>query len=438
MLNSVPDKEGWLRKRGARMHRWTSRYFILSGPSLHYKLKPEATNIRGTFDLIPGCILTEVVEDVKGAKKGKKLFSFWLVWPEDESKCEKVENDSDGEEEAKDDGTAVVQSPQPKTKDLKQVKTFSLCNLLFLPQCQIVESEVMTHKRQQRIAEETLEKHHANDNSISLGVKIAGVVVGGVVVGALTAGIGLVPYVTAVGITALASGGAVAYHYRRPSDSRLILGCETMWEALAWRSAIEEQIANLEASRKPNLPATVNPLVISRMLGNSYANYSTSSLNWSSSGVSASDALNHTTWRKVGIVEGVRIMELRASLESVCRKAQMVLASSPVNAFLALMDAAAPCWPKNGSIKTLQTLDDHVDIVGVRIPITTTQLQSSYTRKHKSQLPTEIAGCLTRFWKLDDDGSYLITYNTASDYSDDASKEVMSSSHIYLTLLILE
>ena len=134
MLNSVPDKEGWLRKRGARMHRWTSRYFILSGPSLHYKMKPEAPNIRGTFDLIPGCILTEVVEDVKGAKKGKKLFSFWLVWPdEDESKCEKVENDSDGEEDAKDDGTAVAQSPQPKTKDLKQVNFLPLYNLRVLP-----------------------------------------------------------------------------------------------------------------------------------------------------------------------------------------------------------------------------------------------------------------------------------------------------------------
>jgi hypothetical protein len=54
------DKEGWLKKRGARMHRWASRYFILTGPLLSYKLRQDAPTIRGTFDLVAGCILTEV------------------------------------------------------------------------------------------------------------------------------------------------------------------------------------------------------------------------------------------------------------------------------------------------------------------------------------------------------------------------------------------
>lgn len=68
----------------------------------------------------------QVEEDVKGAKKGKKLFSFWIVWPqiEDEKKAHKVDHDSD-DEEAKDD--------VPKEKDLKQVDVFDMvCTFLFI------------------------------------------------------------------------------------------------------------------------------------------------------------------------------------------------------------------------------------------------------------------------------------------------------------------
>lgn len=52
--------EGVLKKRGARMHRWSTRYVILSGSKLSYKVKRESTNLRGSFDLVSGCILTEV------------------------------------------------------------------------------------------------------------------------------------------------------------------------------------------------------------------------------------------------------------------------------------------------------------------------------------------------------------------------------------------
>ncbi|CAE7853724.1 unnamed protein product, partial [Symbiodinium microadriaticum] len=184
-----------------------------------------------------------VEEDVKGAKKGKKLFSFWIVWPQvsDEKKTQSVEHDSDCEDDAKEDGSGPHRS-----KDLKQVST---------------------NRDKQRRAEEQLEKHHAQDNHLSMGMKVAAVAVGGVVVGALTAGIGLVPYITVVGITAVASGGAVAYQYRRPSDSRLILAADTVHEALSWKAALEEQIQKLEAAHKPVLPESVDPVVISNILG---------------------------------------------------------------------------------------------------------------------------------------------------------------------------
>jgi len=51
---SVNDKEGLLRKRSGRMHRWSHRYFILNGPQLSYKIKKESDKTRGSFDLVPG------------------------------------------------------------------------------------------------------------------------------------------------------------------------------------------------------------------------------------------------------------------------------------------------------------------------------------------------------------------------------------------------
>jgi hypothetical protein len=93
---------------------WSTRYFALIGSALTYKLKQDSTSLRGTFDLVPGCILTEVEED-KGSKKGKKLYSFWIVWPEvDEKKAEGEEPDSDGDDEKE-------ELAPSKTKDLKQV-----------------------------------------------------------------------------------------------------------------------------------------------------------------------------------------------------------------------------------------------------------------------------------------------------------------------------
>lgn len=183
-----------------------------------------------------------------------------------------------------------------------------------------------------------------------MGLKVAAVAVGGVVVGALTAGIGLVPYITVVGITAVASGGAVAYQYRRPSDSRLILAAETVHEALAWKAALEEQIQKLDSARRPLLPESVDPVVISNILGVSTGG---------------------SGWVKVGQVDGVRILQQLAPARpqvglssetssmpvstTVCRRAQIVIPCSPGAAFLSLMDTTDPYWPNKsttgGSLK---------------------------------------------------------------------------------------
>lgn len=254
-----------------------------------------------------------------------------------------------------------------------------------------------------------MEKHHAIDNNLSIGMKVAAVAVGGVVVGALTAGIGLVPYIAVVGAAAVASGGAVAYQYRRPSDSRLILGSESFQEAAAWKAAIEEQILKLEATKKPMLPETADPDVISRILGNSSVGGG---------------------WTKVGQCEGMRIMQqtdfknqsnftedMLLSLSGgqstpppagrLCRKTQILVSCSPINAFLSLMELT---WPSpKGSIRVVQQVDDHVDILGVCAPLSKDDSLCSMMESNKV-----LIGSLTRFWFLDDDGSYMITLSPAT------------------------
>lgn len=65
-------------------------------------------------------------------------------------------------------------------------------------------------------------------------------------VGALTAGIGLIPYMAIVGITAAAGGGAIFFQsHSRPMGSRLIVAADTREEAEAWKTAIEGEIAVL-------------------------------------------------------------------------------------------------------------------------------------------------------------------------------------------------
>jgi len=180
----------------------------------------------------------------------------------------------------------------------------------------IVETEVMTVRQQQKQVEEQLERHHAHDKNVSLGVKVAAVAVGGVVIGALTAGIGLIPYITVVGITAVVGGGAVLA-VRKPSDSRLILAAETMWDALAWKNAIEMEIQRLEENRKPIMPSSTDPNIISFLMGTS---------------------INSQTWKKVGLVEGMRIMQQQTPMEgTICRRSQLIITMPPVTAFLGII-----------------------------------------------------------------------------------------------------
>ena len=290
------------------MHQWSTRYFILSGSKISYKLKADSPNFRGTFDLMPGCCVTEVQEEKVLKIKGRKLYSFWLVWPHDKNgkplgdkTVVVAADDSDDEGDTQSDAGLLAASattlPQlalqpplpshpPPQPVLHRAPSGVLPNRKRLQD--IVDGEVETQKRQRELVEQQVERHQAYDQNVGIGAKIAAVAVGGVVVGAFTAGIGLIPYLTVVGITAVASGGAVAMQYRRrPEDSRLIMAFDSMSDAVSWQRAIQARIALVNTLRA-NLPDVIDPKIISEIL-----NMGTVS----------------GEWKCVAVREGLRIME---------------------------------------------------------------------------------------------------------------------------------
>lgn len=116
-------------------------------------------------------------------------------------------------------------------------------------------------------------------------------------------------------------------------------------------------------------------------------------------------------WHTSSICEGIKLLEQSESvLGTRCRKAQLVVHSTPVNAFLSLMESHH--WPRGGSIKVDKVIDDHADIVTVKLLTECKSKGFSFgkSRNNSHVVPREMRLC--RFWKLDDDGVYLITFNT--------------------------
>lgn len=393
--SSVTEKEGYLRKRTGRYHRWSVRYFNVIGSKINYKVSHDVTTLKGSFDLVPGCIVTDIIEESNGTIKGKKIFVFWLVWPHDKNSKpteEKDDSDDDDKQKSIEKSSEKTSTEKTQSKSIRDLKDTSKSIK------EIVEGEVNQVKKQQKQVEEQLERHHAHDKTVAFGAKVGVAAVGAVVVGTLTAGIGLIPYLAVVGVVAVAGGGGagVAFNYTKPSDSRLILGAETMSEALAWKQFIEQQVALMEFN--PKLPSSLDPLIISNILA-----------------ISA----GKRTWKTIDNIEGVRISELvDAEAGTRCMKAQKVFRHTPFSLFLALMDGK--CWPKVGNMKVVRTISDHADVleVEVSVPCSTSPLQDCFLAVREaagSAVTTAKATTwrfyLNRFWKLTDNGVYLMALN---------------------------
>ena len=245
---------------------------------------------------------------------GKRVFSFWIVWPHDlkTSNGSNIKSNPHGVDKDADDSDDDEATTKEGVKGLKE----------------ILAHEKSEKRQQQEQIEKDIESYRQHDQTVRNSVRVAGAgIAAGVVIGVLTAGIGLIPYVAAVGVAAAAGGGALVYPYTKPSEYRLILAADSMDGALAWKTALENHIATLESGLKPMLPATSNPQVISSIIDMS---------------------TEGGGWRLLTSREGVRILEQTHPVEgTLCHKAQVTVHCDVVNTFLVLMENHY--WPRYGS-----------------------------------------------------------------------------------------
>jgi hypothetical protein len=214
-------KEGLLKKRSGRMVQWTTRYFTLYTTSLSYRTNQDQhvssrLSTTTSYELVPGCLVTDITEEIRVNIKGKKLYSFWVVWPHDkcnnnnnnnidkEVQSGRIEIDSNGEQHHC-TGTTITSADTNMSVDdndgdsghsalnaINQVIVSSHGSSITGTTIgrkdvqSIVASEVMIQNRQRQLVEEQVEKHQAHDINVATGAKIAAVALGGVAIGVMT------------------------------------------------------------------------------------------------------------------------------------------------------------------------------------------------------------------------------------------------------------
>lgn len=214
-------KEGLLKKRSGRMVQWTTRYFTLYTTSLSYRTNQDqhvSSRLSTTsYELVPGCLVTDITEEIRVNIKGKKLYSFWIVWPHDkcnnnynnnnidkEVQSGRIEIDSNGEQHHCTGTTITSADTNMSVDDNDGDSGHSALNAINQAIVSshgssitgttigrkdvqsIVASEVMIQNRQRQLVEEQVEKHQAHDINVATGAKIAAVALGGVAIGVMT------------------------------------------------------------------------------------------------------------------------------------------------------------------------------------------------------------------------------------------------------------
>jgi len=215
-------KEGLLKKRSGRMVQWTTRYFTLYTTSLSYRTNQDQhvssrLSTTTSYELVPGCLVTDITEEIRVNIKGKKLYSFWVVWPHDkcnnnnnnnnidkEVQSGRIEFDSNGEQHHCTGTTITSADTNISVDDNDGDSGHSALNainqaivsshgssitgtIIGRKDVQsIVASEVMIQNRQRQLVEEQVEKHQAHDINVATGAKIAAVALGGVAIGVMT------------------------------------------------------------------------------------------------------------------------------------------------------------------------------------------------------------------------------------------------------------
>ena len=383
--------QGVAHKRNGTLSRWVSRFFTLSGSKLIYRARLDSppSSIRATLDLQPGCVVTQIAEEK--TLTGKKLYSFWIIWPPDDDNqgvAEQRREDKDKDDDSDEEGVESI-------RGLKH----------------IVDAEAVRRRNIKEAALLRIERHMAHDSHVSTSLKMVTLGLGGLLIGILG---GIVPVVTVVGLTAIAAAGgaSVAIKYRAPANRRLILGLDTLSDCWVWHGRIEAAIAALNRQAKASrslFPSQVDADIISFLLQ------------------AASAMIAGWRWHRVAVCDGMRISSFLyrpdrdecltfpviESPRGVCKLAQVVLPRAPVEIFLALMEE----FPWGNSMQMVKSINTHTDILRVNLKhVPPPRRGGVYSIFHLggSGAAVDRQLNLARFWHRDDEGGFLIAFHSTS------------------------
>mmetsp|Transcript_36551 Transcript_36551/g.44109 ORF Transcript_36551/g.44109 Transcript_36551/m.44109 type:complete len:953 (+) Transcript_36551:164-3022(+) len=507
--------EGWLMKRGrhssSSKKNWSERYFVLRGPTLSYYVRRSDEKPKDTIDLYAGCKVGNV-ESVKKnlssshMKMNNMLYCFKISLPENVKGPSDAHILAEGTQQdmitnglASSTGPDILALPESENNmeaiEVCAVSGPNSSSTIKLPaenekatisssnetkydpllsdatnsKISVNTSTVMYDDGEPEVIAE-VSKSKSREKTKKLIVQSTGVVAaaaGAVTVSILTAGVGLVPGLLLVGMSAAAGGsGAVAgrnyIRSKKTIPTTMVLAAESLVEALKWKKAIESAILAEELPQSTWASLfTMDGHTPSSVLLPANANRDTSVTQQGrrfpdghniNSGVSANQ-INHrdTTWIPIdgGWINllGMGATELRIyeedsftglgttknawnnanrpaglarkqSLEGhPCQalKASVILNASPLNAFMCLMSHARIdryenlCFgdiPTNlhyrASFRIIETIDDHTDVI--QLSLRPLFLFPSWTS------PRDF--CLYRCWKIEDDGSYVVCYDS--------------------------
>ena len=391
-------KEGYMRKKGARINAWVERYFALCGPTVSYYLKDTDLDPKGTFTLTSRCRVSEIRSDVY---KKRKQFVFTITWPIDENSPE------NGQEE--DVGRSESSPATPRTRG---------------------RPGTGIRRRGDKLGDEKLSATSPSAPSSSMShAKIAAITVGGVALGAVTAGIGLLAGMVVVGIGAAAGSGAAAVSMiKSDAYSNLQLACSSYNETEEWVSALETQIralALLEAAGTGAGSGTTSEKLASHAVNVNQPPTINGRLN------EAERWVRSSRWNVWSVEHGIRLLRLGDADDDIDRVAGSSSSSSktagksgggllgmlgfvdstpclrvdvPVHAsntdvFMTVVNMPPACLVGPiESLRVVEALDNSTDVVHIVLRDVHLGLTGSSPRDL----------CLMRYWKQNADGSYVV------------------------------
>uniref|UniRef100_A0A7R9U5S4 PH domain-containing protein n=1 Tax=Pinguiococcus pyrenoidosus TaxID=172671 RepID=A0A7R9U5S4_9STRA len=387
--------QGWARKRGKRS-TWRERYFVLKSTKVEYYVRRGDVDPKRSYELAAGCIVSPVTAVVRRGRS--PLYEFSIRWPQTGSNGDKSDN-------AEDDAAATASTFDDESEvddiETKEEGMHSPAgdagNQVALqrrsdepgPSVNPRIAEIAEHHAEAERRIRAQQRHTANpeaegeEDSPSWRRKKS-----------------------RAGVSAAAGGSAGLYAASQDHlDRGLFIAFETSQEAEEWRNAVEAQVRWCDGYINSGANSSGSNGLIS--FGGKLLSITADAPPPAEIKLAHVGTWTHNTnWVLDKVTQGLRVFKDEAAPKNtnlLTRKAAVSVKATPLQAFVALL--SMPPDLRRGcveSVRIVETIDDHADVIHMKLrPI---DLGPTWT--------TARDFCLMRYWRLDDDGYYIIVFDS--------------------------